>query len=65
MTQRGQLSIDDKLRLVAVEADVTEAQERFEETVLEMVEKSSYREVSRWTGLSTTTLQRWKREAEK
>ncbi len=32
---------------------------------VEMIGKSSYREVARLTGLSTNTLQRWKREAGK
>lgn len=68
MTQKGQLSEADQL-------DLSEAMEdwrRTEETramirsaVVEMVEKSSYREVARLTGLSTNTLQRWKREAGK
>jgi DNA invertase Pin-like site-specific DNA recombinase len=66
VTQRGQLSPEDEQRLAdakvqhddAVEA-VTAAYRRL---VLEMVAKSSLREVSRATGLSTNTLQRWKNE---
>lgn len=35
----------------------------YRHVVVEMIDKSSYREVARLTGLSTNTLQRWKREA--
>lgn len=63
VTQRGQLTDADKIRLLAVQADVTEARERLQEVAVEMVEKSSYREVARLTGFSTNTLQRWVREA--
>lgn len=63
VTQRGQLPASDVVRLLAIQADVTEARERLQEVAVEMVEKSSYREVARLTGLSTNTLQRWVREA--
>lgn len=62
VTQRQELSAQDQVRLLAVQADVAEARERLQEVAVEMVQKSSYREVSRLTGLSTNTLQRWVRE---
>lgn len=60
---RGRLETDDVLRLAAAQSEVTYAREVFEEVAVEMVRKSSYREVARITGLSTNTLQRWVREA--
>lgn len=36
---------------------------RYRAVVVEMIGKSSFREVANLTGLSTNTLQRWKREA--
>ena len=66
MTQRATLSAEDeqKLRQSLRDYFVAQAQiEKHRSVVVEMVEKSSYREVNRLTGISTNTLQRWKREA--
>lgn len=66
MTQRGQLGPDDVARLMAAKQQDEEAAKRrevYKRVAVAMVEKSSYREVERLTGLSTNTLQRWKREA--
>jgi hypothetical protein len=63
VTQRGQLSRDDQTRLFVALHDAKSAEGAFQLLVVEMIEKSSYREVARLTGLSTNTLQRWKREA--
>ena len=66
MTQRGRLDPDDVARLMAAKREDEEAAKRretYKRVAVAMVEKSSYREVERLTGLSTNTLQRWKREA--
>jgi DNA invertase Pin-like site-specific DNA recombinase len=61
VTQRGQLSLEDVEQLKAAAQAVI----AYRRLVLEKVAQTSYREVARVTGISTTTLQRWKREAEK
>jgi uncharacterized protein YerC len=66
MTQRATLSDDDRYRLEEYRRDAELAQgaiAAYRTVAVEMVERSSYREVARLTGLSTNTLQRWKREA--
>lgn len=66
VTQRAGLSAADQNRLEEAMAMAQAARHDLEvhrQIVVEMVEKSSYREVARLTGLSTNTLQRWKREA--
>lgn len=66
VTQRGELSAEDQRRLLEAKAedgDASEVRGRYRAVVVEMLEKSSYREVGRLTGLSTNTLQRWRREA--
>lgn len=66
VTQRGQLSdvqvgeLNVAMRSWQWSLDT---QDSVRETVVRMVEASSYREVSRLTGFSTNTLQRWVREA--
>lgn len=66
MTQRGELSAEDQRRLLEAKAEddaTSNVRGRYREVVVEMLEKSSYREVGRLTGLSTNTLQRWRRES--
>ncbi len=66
MTQKGQLSEADEAELLmAMQSWETTENIRaaVRQVAVDMVGKSSYREVSRLTGLSTNTLQRWKREA--
>lgn len=66
MTQRAKLSSKDQGRLEEAMAWAQSARidlEKSRQVVVEMIDKSSYREVARLTGLSTNTLQRWKREA--
>jgi DNA invertase Pin-like site-specific DNA recombinase len=66
VTQRGQLSPEDEQRLAGAKVQRDDALEAaavaYRGLVLEMVAKSSLREVARVTGLSTNTLQRWKNE---
>jgi len=64
MTQRGQLAPEDEeaLKLTMCEWERAEAiRAAVREVVVTAIEQSSYREVARLTGLSTNTLQRWKR----
>jgi DNA invertase Pin-like site-specific DNA recombinase len=68
MTQRGQLDPTDEARLTAAKAEYDRAIQAIEDyraVVVEMIEKASYREVARLTGLSTNTLTRWKRDADR
>ncbi len=68
MTQKAALSDGDRWRLEVAMKKAEEAKRDAElarAIVVEMIDKSSYREVARLTGLSTNTLQRWKREAGK
>lgn len=68
VTQRGMLTPEDRERLLTAKAadeDADEVRRGYMAVAVEMVEKSSFREVAGLTGLSTNTLQRWKREAEK
>lgn len=68
VTQKATLSGDDEKKLRQALRDYFVAQEKIERyraVVVEMIEKSSFREVNRLTGISTNTLQRWKREAGK
>ena len=62
MTQRGKLSPEDEEQLVAAWMESRRTTVAYKRLVAEMIEKASYREVERFTGVSTTTLQRWKRE---
>lgn len=64
VTQRGRLSPEDEQRLAdakAKDAAVAVAREEYRRVAVEMMMKSSVREVARLTGLSTNTLQQWKR----
>lgn len=63
VTQRGQLDAKDVRRLLAAQLAAQDAEQERRRVVVEMVGKSSFREVERLTGISTNTLQRWKREA--
>lgn len=63
VTQQGQLSDYDRERLLNSQREAAEQAAFFQALCVEMVNKSSYRIVSQLTGLSTNTLQRWKREA--
>ncbi len=68
MTQRGRLDHEQRERLRASMHEAEETRKelaRHRATVVKFVEASSFREVSELTGISTTTLQRWKREAGK
>ena len=65
VTQRGELSADDLDRLLQARAADQEAdavRAHYRSVCVEMVSKSSLRNVAQLTGLSTNTLQRWKRE---
>ena len=67
MTQKAALSAEDEDLLLRAKDAAEEAAAGpiavYRHVVVEMIDKSSYREVARLTGLSTNTLQRWKREA--
>lgn len=66
VNQQGQLTPDDEARLKAARAAAKEADRiraEFRAVCVEMIEKSSFRRVSELTGVSTNTLQKWKREA--
>lgn len=66
MTQKATLSDEDEQRLRQSLRDYFVAQTQIDKhraVVVEMINKSSFREVNRLTGISTNTLQRWKREA--
>jgi DNA invertase Pin-like site-specific DNA recombinase len=67
VTQRGQLDAADEQRLLdarqTYEAAIEAATQEYRGLAVEMMRKSSIREVARVTGLSTNTLQRWKNEA--
>ena len=65
MTQRGRLSHEDHVRLAEAAIAAEEAAAYLRRVAVEMVGKSSFREVARALGVSTNTLQRWKREAGK
>lgn len=69
VTQRGELSAEDKAELVgdtlAVWAEAEALRTYVRSRCVEMVDKSSFRAVAEVTGFSTNTLQRWKREASK
>lgn len=62
MTQRGRLSSEDEEDLLLARDDASMATAHYRRLAVEMVERSSYREVERLTGVSTNTLQRWKKE---
>ena len=65
VTQRGELSAEDLDRLLQAKAADQEAEAvrtRYRSVCVEMMGKSSVRNVAHLTGLSTNTLQRWKRE---
>lgn len=66
MNQRAELSEQDRAILAEAvqhmdESEATMAEHR--RRVAAVVERTSYREVARLTGLSTNTLQRWVRES--
>lgn len=63
VTQRGKLTPDDERRLLDAHNAAKAAADHRRTVAVEMMHKSSVREVARLTGLSTNTLQRWKREA--
>lgn len=68
MTQKGTLSPEDERELADAMIEWRMAEDAMAGcrlVVVEMIDKSSYREVARLTGFSTNTLQRWKREAGK
>lgn len=61
---RGSLSDDQARRLARAAARRVEAEQAYRAAVLAvMAEGASFAEVAKATGLSTNTLQRWKREA--
>lgn len=68
VTQKATISGFDEKLLARAMLQMERAQRdvvSYREIVVELVEKYSFREVARLTGLSTNTLQRWKREAGK
>lgn len=67
VTQRGELSAEDREALIAAvdrweRANLELAEVR--QVVVAALERASFREVAGATGFSTNTLQRWKREAQ-
>lgn len=63
---RGVLTIDQHQRLMKLRIAAEDAQAFYREAVVEtLAEGASFSEVAKATGLSTNTLQRWKREAVK
>lgn len=63
---RGEVTDKQRARLDALEYALCEAQREYREAVLRtLAQGASFAEVSKATGLSTNTLQRWKREAGK
>lgn len=62
VTQRGRLDKTDRVELLRAQDEALRATAHYRRLTVEMVERSSYREVERLTGVSTNTLQRWKKE---
>lgn len=61
---RGELTKDQLRRFVRAENKLDDAKDELRRVVVEILaEGASFAEVSKATGLSTNTLQRWKREA--
>lgn len=60
---RGELTPATLRALAKEQARREESEERYRRAVLDALAEGSFSEVSRATGLSTNTLQRWKREA--
>lgn len=62
--QRGELTPAQLRRWIRAENEVDEAKAKLRRVTVEILtEGASFSEVSKATGLSTNTLQRWKREA--
>lgn len=65
MSQRGALTDDDRRRLLEAKTASEEAEAvraHYRSVCVEMMTKSSIRVVAELTGVSTNTLQRWKRD---
>lgn len=61
---RGEMTKDQLRRWVRAENKVDDAKDELRRVTVEILtEGASFAEVSKATGLSTNTLQRWKREA--
>lgn len=61
---RGDLDSEQRRRIENAKWHLDEAQEAYRNAVLSVLRDGcSFSEVSRESGLSTSTLQRWKREA--
>ncbi len=61
---RGSLSDEQASRLDSAISELEKSKQRARETVAAVLsEGASFMEVSKATGLSTNTLQRWKRES--
>jgi len=61
---RGELTEAQRRRFIRAENALDDAKDRLREVVLSiMAEGASFAEVNKLTGISTNTLQRWKREA--
>lgn len=60
---RGDLSQETRDTLAALAADRDHAEQRLRAAVLAALNEGSFRAVREATGISTTTLQKWKREA--
>lgn len=61
---RGELTKDQLQRWVHAENKVDDAKDELRRVTVEILaEGASFAEVSKATGLSTNTLQRWKRES--
>lgn len=68
MTQQGKLDPADERKLLKAKAAADQAatiREEYRVIAVEMMGKSSVREIARLTGVSTNTLQRWKRRIHK
>lgn len=63
---RGELTEQQRVRLEALRAEMEETRSAYQAAVVRtLAQGASFSEVSKATGLSTNTLQRWKREAGK
>lgn len=61
---RGEMTKDQLRRWIRAENKVDDAKDELRRVTIEILaEGASFAEVSKATGLSTNTLQRWKREA--
>ena len=63
---RGEMTEQQRRRWIRAENKVEDAKDELRRVTVEILaEGASFAEVSRVTGLSTNTLQRWKKEAQR